>query len=145
MLAATYFVAQSVEIPHPKPGRLGSRQGGRDRYICEQCSDADKRDRGGCPYLADPGVGEPAIIDSTGDESHDVIYVCPRGVALSSPGAAATWLDYATIEAAGGPGAWYGAGIVTLPHRVGEALRVCRGVQERFAALLRQTQREMQK
>jgi hypothetical protein len=96
-VVAAYSLSQAVKL-EPKEGTgttLGTTIGGREEYNCATCDDGLKQDRGGCPFVAQSKRAEiPQIIDSTGDDNHDLLHRCPRGLLLESPALVATLHTY---------------------------------------------------
>lgn len=121
-----------------------SREVGLGSISCDTCTDPQKRDLGGCPFLPGSGPGEiPTQIDSTGDEEHDWIRVCPRGLVVREPALALAVGRYHEMKAAGGPGAWIGRGPGLQPPRVSRVWAILEGVADRFQGDVTATRHEV--
>lgn len=103
-----------------------------------------KAERGGCPFVTQPQLGtSPAVVDFTGDDDHDLLYVCPMGVQLTEPALLMDVRLWHRISGLGGPAAFYGPGLGKLPARVSQSLSLFQAVEQRFIAEIRRTRLEM--
>lgn len=66
---------------------------------------------------------------------------CPRGLALSEPGLAATWEEYRAVQAASGT--YFARPLSRLPRRVSDALRVLAAIEGRVEREVLDRRREV--
>lgn len=144
LLAAAYHLTQQVELEPSQGSALPRTVGGRASYDCEACDESMRDLRGGCFYRKEPQRAQsPAVIDSTGSEAHDLLWVCPRGLVLREPLADAAVQEFFSIDGAGGASSYYGKPAGLLPRRVLTALRYLKAIDSRFEAEVMRTRRDM--
>jgi hypothetical protein len=146
LVAAVYRVGHSLDLEAGEKAHLQTRKVGLGHMRCEDCIPEDKAERG-CPlepgYL--PGRLETQV-DDTGDEAHDWIRVCPRGLQVLEPALGLAVARLPEIEAAGGPGVgWSGRALGLLPLRVSRFWAILQGVSSRFAAEVRRVRAELER
>ncbi len=123
---------------------MATTVGARGEYDCSRCDDTLKQERGGCPFVEGATLGtSPAVIDYTGDDEHDLLFVCPMGVQLSEPALLMDVRLWHKISGLGGPAAFYGPGLGRLPARVSQSLSLFQAVEQRFIAEIKRTRLHM--
>lgn len=145
-LCAAYRLSQSIRLEPSRTGRvqMAVTIGLRDEYDCGSCTDSQKEERGGCPYAPALTRGlVPQLIDSTGDDSHDLIHVCPQGLALRYPLLRATVSTFHEAQGAGGAPAWFGAPLCVRPLRLRTTWAVLAAAETRLQSAVSQARRQM--
>jgi hypothetical protein len=145
-IAALYRLGHHVEVKPDRPG-VFAREVGLRGFDCATCTDADKADRGCCPFLPGAVAGEqPTVIDSTGNDAHDLIRVCPRAIEYRNPALAAAVAKYPEVKAGGGPGLpWSGKPLGALPLRVSRIWALLEAAADRFEADVLEARRAIDK
>jgi hypothetical protein len=145
-LVASYRLTQGVSL-EPASGaalQLPRTVGLRGEYDCANCSDAMKEERGGCPYSPTLQRGTVAqLIDSTGSDTHDLIYRCPMGLIISNPALAETIETFHEAQASGGAGVWFGPPFSSRPRRIRRVWAVLIGAERRLEAAVRRARHQM--
>lgn len=85
----------------------------------------------------------PHQIDDTGEEDHDWIWVCPRGLARINSEAMETVKTFDEIHGVGGTLAYFGEGVVKLPPRVSQVFAILSGIESRMKSEVRRVRAEM--
>lgn len=147
LLACAYQFSQHVELRvHDQDGQpaVPYTLGLREEYVCERCTPALKQERGGCPYEEQRSPAEvPHFVDSTGDDEHDAIQVCPRGVLVRELFASQTVQTYQRAKAAGSYREYTDAALGVVPSRCSWVWAELGAIETRFVERVRQTRREM--
>lgn len=145
-LVAAYRLTQGVSL-QPSQGakmQLPRTVGLRGEYDCATCSDYQKEERGGCPYLPDPKPGlVPQLIDSTGTDKHDLLCCCPMGLVVRFPALAETIETFHEAQASGGAAVWFGPPFSSRPRRIQKVWSILRGAEERLVAAVKRARLDM--
>ncbi len=105
---------------------------------------AAKQERGGCPFAAQQRAGEvPQLIDSTGNDAHDLIYACPMGLMIKHPLLRATVDTFHEAQSVGGAVAWFGAPLCVRPKRLRTAYAILAAAESRLQGAVSQARRQM--
>jgi len=106
-------------------------------WTCENCSEAEQMERG-CWIEGRTYVGVPTRIDYTGEDSIDLICVCPRS--LADVGLELALERLPVLETSGGLGAYYDVAPSDLPTRATWFYTACQFVKQRWQAQLSDAQ-----
>ncbi len=126
--------------------KLPVQVGLRGEYSCETCSDEDKIQRGFCPFVEGSTQGlSPSYIDSTGEDTHDIIHACPRGIQIDEVFVREDVSLWHRITAIGGPSTHYRDALEDLPPYVEETLSLLAAIESRFSAEVVRQRRDLDK
>ena len=145
-LCAAYRLTQAVTL---EPGSRSKVQhattiGLREEYDCATCSDGQKAERGFCPYAAEQRPGEvPQLIDSTGNDSHDMINACPRGLVVRSPLLLSTVHTFQEAQNMGGAAPYFGAPLCVRPKRLRATYSLLVAAESRLEGAVSKARRQM--
>ena len=145
-LCAAYRLTQSVTLEPSKSSKvqMAVTVGLRQEYDCETCDDGLKEERGYCPYQQVQRAGQvPQLIDSTGDDSHDFIQACPKGIVIRNPLLSATIDTFHEAQNTGGAAAYFGAPLCTRPRRLRTTYSVLVAAESRLQAYVSKARRQM--
>lgn len=145
-LVAAYRLTQGVVLSPAPSSRLQMAVtiGLRQEYDCSTCSEGQQAERGYCPFAKEQRPGEvPQLIDSTGDDRHDFIERCPRGLVIRYPALVSTIATFHKAQNMGGAAAYFGAPLCVRPKRLTDTYSLLVAAESRLEGAVKKARRQM--